>query len=231
MLAIEAPVFAPRPSRPRLSRKLVLAIAGSLLLHAVLLAWLPPLVPILREVGRALPTVLEVHIAREAPAPVVPAAPAPPSRVVQPAPAAVKSEAPVVSAPVAALIEATPVSQPAAAPMPEVSAAPRTAPVEPAPITPPDVRVAYLSNPRPAYPLTARRLGLEGRVTLRAEILENGSCGRIAVAQSSGHELLDSAALQAVKQWHFMPARRGGEAVAAWAEIPVSFRLREVTGS
>jgi protein TonB len=39
--------------------------------------------------------------------------------------------------------------------------------------------------------------------------------------------MLDQAALQAVKQWHFVPAQRGGEAVAAWVEVPIVFRLEE----
>lgn len=92
-------------------------------------------------------------------------------------------------------------------------------------MTPPDVRAAYLSNPRPPYPLAARRLGLEGRVVLLAEILENGACNRITVKHSSGHDILDQAALEAVKSWHFIAARRGAEPLAAWVEIPVMFRL------
>lgn len=62
---------------------------------------------------------------------------------------------------------------------------------------------------------------------LRVEILENGSVAQVRLARSSGHELLDQSALQAVKQWRFVPAQRGGEAVAAAVEVPISFRLQE----
>lgn len=219
MTAIDAPQFLPRDSR-----KVALAIGGSLLLHAVLLAWLPPLV---RDVGQALPAILEVRLVAEAPM-------TPPPPAVRPAPA-VRQPPAAASAAVASVTPSPlPVaSAPLQAQPAETNLAPRVAPnptppqSPPIAVTPPDLRAAYLSNPRPAYPLAARRLGLEGRVMLRAEIMENGGCGRISVAHSSGHEVLDQAALQAVKQWRFVPARRGGEAVSAWAEIPVSFRLRE----
>lgn len=93
------------------------------------------------------------------------------------------------------------------------------------PDIPPDFRAAYLDNPRPAYPLAARRMGLEGRVVLHAEVLENGRCNRLSVKDSSGHDMLDQAALQAVKNWRFVPARRGNETIVAWVDIPVVFKL------
>jgi len=47
------------------------------------------------------------------------------------------------------------------------------APAQPAPepaVEPPRYNAAYLSNPPPAYPLAARRRGIEGTVLVRAEI-------------------------------------------------------------
>ena len=38
---------------------------------------------------------------------------------------------------------------------------------------------------------------------------------------------LDRAAIEAVKQWHFEPARRGATAVPVWATLPVRFVLSE----
>lgn len=233
MVAIEAP-----PWMPRESRKVAVTIGVSLLLHAVLLAVLPPLV---RDIGHGLPAVLEVRLVA-APAAIPQTSPAPvlasPARAATPKP--VRPEVQAAPAAPAVTPEVAKVAVPDLAPsraaesVPASSVAPAVSSgVAPAiasgAVTPPDLRAAYLSNPRPPYPLAARRRGLEGRVMLRAEILENGSCGRISVAHSSGHEMLDQAALQAVKQWRFVPAQRGGEAVSAWAEIPVSFSLREET--
>jgi len=83
----------------------------------------------------------------------------------------------------------------------------------------------YLQNPRPAYPAASRRMGEQGKVWLRAHVLPNGNTDNVEIKQSSGSPRLDSAALEAVKRWRFVPARQGGEAVAAWVVVPISFSL------
>jgi len=91
----------------------------------------------------------------------------------------------------------------------------------------PDYVARYLHNPPPPYPWQARRMGIEGRVVLHVEILQNGNTGRIEIRQSSGHELLDQAAIRAVGDWRFDPARAAGTPITAWADVPISFRLTE----
>ena len=85
--------------------------------------------------------------------------------------------------------------------------------------------VEYAHCPPPPYPPRARRLRLEGEVLIRAEVLPSGRAGTLRLQHSSGHELLDEAALAAVHDWRFRPAREDGSAVASWVEIPVRFRL------
>ena len=101
-----------------------------------------------------------------------------------------------------------------------------TAPVKEVASTPPLYQAAYLHNPPPVYPLSAKRRGMEGKVLLRAEIQPDGMCSRVELKKSSGWELLDQAALEAVKHWRFEPARRGAQAVVEWAEIPINFSLQ-----
>lgn len=60
---------------------------------------------------------------------------------------------------------------------------------------------------------------------LRVRVLENGRVGEVAVDQSAGFRDLDFAAVEAVKQWLFEPARRGKEAVPVWVLLPVKFEL------
>lgn len=83
-----------------------------------------------------------------------------------------------------------------------------------------------LGNPPPIYPRQARRLGQQGTVLLRVRISATGQVLGIEVAGSSGHELLDMAARDAVRNWRFQPARQGTSAVEGIVEVPVSFRLR-----
>ena len=117
-------------------------------------------------------------------------------------------------------------SAPAPAHVPVVAAAPVIAPSEPVvPDVEPDYKAGYLNNPRPPYPFAARRMGLHGKVVLNVEVLAEGLCGQANVHQSSGHEMLDNAALQTVKTWKFIPARQAGHAITRWFKIPIQFSL------
>jgi periplasmic protein TonB len=39
--------------------------------------------------------------------------------------------------------------------------------------------------------------------------------------------MLDRAAMRAVKDWMFEPARQGEEKVDMWVKVPLTFRLKE----
>lgn len=84
---------------------------------------------------------------------------------------------------------------------------------------------AYLANPPPAYPLSARRRGIEGTVLLEALVSPAGEARDIRLVASAGDTMLDEAAREAVRHWRFVPARRGAEPVEAWVRIPVVYRL------
>lgn len=87
-------------------------------------------------------------------------------------------------------------------------------------------RPRYAHNPKPAYPQEAREKGYEGEVMLRVEVLPNGRVGQIEVKNSSGYELLDRSALTTVKQWRFVPAKKGETPIPLWVNIPVKFQLQ-----
>ncbi|NKN31663.1 energy transducer TonB [Marichromatium bheemlicum] len=84
---------------------------------------------------------------------------------------------------------------------------------------------ALAGNPPPRYPRLARRRGLEGQVLIRVAVGADGRVGATTVIESSGHRLLDDAALRAVARWRFAPAWQAGRAVAAQLTVPVIFRL------
>jgi protein TonB len=79
---------------------------------------------------------------------------------------------------------------------------------------------------QPAYPHSARRLGIQGTARLRVQVLADGRVGEVVVEKSAGHDDLDRAAADAVRQWRFEPARKGAEAVATWVLLPVQFQLK-----
>ena len=77
------------------------------------------------------------------------------------------------------------------------------------------------------YPRKAIRRGWEGQTVVAAEILPDGSVGRTALAKSSGHEVLDSAANDAIKTWKFGTESEKEDTVPQYVDIPVTFKLED----
>jgi protein TonB len=89
-------------------------------------------------------------------------------------------------------------------------------------------RPDYGVNPKPPYPLVARRLGAQGVVVLRVQVREDGSVATVELARSSGFSLLDESASRTVRDsWRFLPARVDGAPVASWVEVPIRFVLED----
>jgi len=89
------------------------------------------------------------------------------------------------------------------------------------------LEVHYADNPKPAYPTTALRQGLQGRVMLRVQVTEEGVSATVMIERSSGYEILDESAVEAVKQWRFNPAKRGETAIASSVIVPIVFILED----
>lgn len=89
----------------------------------------------------------------------------------------------------------------------------------------PLTQARYRETPQPHYPDSARRDGNEGRVLLRVLVDEEGRAKAIEVNTSSGHEMLDQAAIAALKKWRFVPARASGKPVETWVKVPIEFQL------
>lgn len=78
----------------------------------------------------------------------------------------------------------------------------------------------------PSYPESARQRKQEGTVYVQAHVTKTGKVGKVRILPGRGVAAdLDKAALDAVRQWEFKPARVKGEAKAAWVVIPIAFRL------
>ena len=83
----------------------------------------------------------------------------------------------------------------------------------------------YKHAPRPKYPVLAKKFGYEGLVNLKVKVLESGIPNKVLVLSSSGYEILDKAARDAVVKWKFFPASKNGKSFACWINIPIRFEL------
>jgi len=85
---------------------------------------------------------------------------------------------------------------------------------------------AYLRNPAPPYPKSAKRRRLEGVVELKVLVSAEGKVLNLSIFKSCGHSALDRSALQTVRNWRFLPAKRNGKAVNSDVIVPIRFQLR-----
>jgi protein TonB len=216
-----------RPLTPSVSRGQVridarfVSTVAAVALHVAAATALLQLDAVRRPLLEAVP--LMVHLVT----PPAVETPRPPPEVVRPKPRLVERQ-PVPQAPVepAPLVVAASAPSPAAvAPQPEP--APVVAVVPPPPVVPPSFDAAYLRNPPPAYPLMSRRRAEQGKVMLRVHVSADGTASQAEVQASSGHQRLDEAAVQAVLQWRFVPAKQGDRPVAAWVLVPIVFALQD----
>jgi len=153
------------------------------------------------------------------PKPVKPAPKKPDKPKPKPKPAARPDPLPAPEPPRAAVSNAT-----ADAPIAPVQAKPAAS--APAPFVEATYRAPGLNNPPTRYPRVALERRWEGKVTLRVQVLPNGSAGEIKVESGSGHDILDESAVEQVREWRFIPARKGDQAVVGWVIVPIEYKLK-----
>lgn len=75
----------------------------------------------------------------------------------------------------------------------------------------------------PQYPEVARRAGIQGSVILKVLIGTQGQVEQATVLR--GKEILQKAALEAIYQYQFKPARQNDKPVKVWLTMPIRFQL------
>lgn len=126
-------------------------------------------------------------------------------------------------------LAAAPIAAPAApSPTPiKEAASPAPTTPKPMPLIAAHVDANYSQKTPPTYPIMSRRLHEEGKVQLLVDISAKGDVESILVKQSSGFPRLDDIALNTVRLWRFVPARRGDVAVADSVVVPILFKLND----
>lgn len=85
---------------------------------------------------------------------------------------------------------------------------------------------SFLKRPNaPRYPRIAQRKGIEGTALYEIWLNENGKQIKQELITSSGAQVLDEAALSAIRDWQFSPQLIDGQAIAHRVQIPVRFSL------
>ena len=173
----------------------------------------------------AQPMMMEVSMLNApSPKPIV-APPKPPEPKKIPPKKVEKKKEPVLPKPLPMAERAIPT--PSAQPVVDSRPTENKAPV-PETYTEANFKANYGINPKPVYPPLAVNRGWEGKVLLRVSVSAEGTPLSVSIHQSSGHESLDDAAVEAVEKWKFIPAKKGEKAVPCNVIVPINFSLNQI---
>lgn len=74
------------------------------------------------------------------------------------------------------------------------------------------------------YPPLLRDAGIGGTARIYFFVDEDGAVEQVRLDESSGHEALDTAALNVAGAFRFSPALNDGEPVPVWVSFPITFQ-------
>ena len=90
----------------------------------------------------------------------------------------------------------------------------------------PDVtRPVPINSPQPRYTEEARRLKLEGSISLVVLVTESGDVDSVVLIRGLGN-VLDQQAIEAARELKFSPALKNGNPVPFWTKVMVGFNRR-----
>ena len=78
---------------------------------------------------------------------------------------------------------------------------------------------------KPDYPLTSLNNKEAGIVRMAFLVGTNGNITQSKITSSSGHTLLDQAALSALNKCKFKPATKGGKIISSWTKVDYVWKL------
>jgi periplasmic protein TonB len=107
----------------------------------------------------------------------------------------------------------TPVAKPAATPAPDTVVR----------LTSQITQARVIRRVQPPYPVIAKQAHIQGTVQVQIDISETGAVTNVTLL--SGHPLLRDAALQAAKEWLFIPTELNGRRVRAIGLLTFNFTL------
>ena len=88
-----------------------------------------------------------------------------------------------------------------------------------------DIMPEMIRTCAPEYPDSAKAAGIEGKVYVKALVDKTGKVASVKLLKTSGHDVLDRAAVAAVPECKFKPALIDEKPVAVWVTFPIQFQL------
>lgn len=82
-----------------------------------------------------------------------------------------------------------------------------------------------IKSVRPKYPEYAKKMRIEGSVTVSFILDEKGNIRDVKIIKANPQNIFENSAITAVKNWKFLPATKNGEPVKVGMIVPINFKL------
>ena len=82
-----------------------------------------------------------------------------------------------------------------------------------------------IARPKPMYPERARRLGIEGVVTIRFLVVGDGTVQQVEILSAKPSGVFEETVLKTVPSWRFRPGSIDGKPVSSWWSTDIEFKL------
>ena len=175
--------------------------------------------------ARLIPHIVEAEVLKTPPPKVQP--------VVQPPPELVKPTVASVPPPQIQIQTQQPPPQITVAQMPPHPVVQQPVAAAPAPPAPPKpqgisapVSIGASHSCMNEYPAVAQRLNQQGTTSIKFTVNTDGSVSDVHVSGSSGHDMLDQAAIRCAQSWRYKPAVQNGQPVTAPWSTDVQWKLQ-----
>ena len=76
-----------------------------------------------------------------------------------------------------------------------------------------------------SYPVAAQAAGEEGTAVVGGYVSSSGKPEKASLAQSTGFNDLDDAAVSTAMNWHYVPGIKDGETTSEWLAVEIAYRL------
>jgi periplasmic protein TonB len=90
-----------------------------------------------------------------------------------------------------------------------------------------DEPLVVVSRVPPLYPIRAKREGIEGWVTVRFLVTEQGRVDHIEILDASPQAIFDQSVRRCVSRWRFKPGTINGEPVMVRATTTIRFEMED----
>lgn len=88
-----------------------------------------------------------------------------------------------------------------------------------------DQRPVSLASLKPNYPYKAKRMGIEGYVTVQFLVDSNGRTHDLKIVAAEPEGIFDESVRKTVPRWRFKPGKKAGQPVDTWVEMTIRFEL------